>query len=48
MNKEQNETQNLIEFAGKIGKQIEADSLSILNFLKDEANLKSYGFKPET
>ncbi len=43
-----NNTRTLEEFAGKIGKQIEADSLSILNFLKDEANLKSYGFKPET
>ncbi len=43
-----NNTRTLEEFAGKIGKQIEADSLSILNFLKDEANLKPYGFKPET
>ena len=43
-----NNTRTLEEFAGKIGKQIEADSLSILNFLKDEDNLKAYGFKPET
>ncbi|MCZ4694811.1 endolytic transglycosylase MltG [Ancylomarina euxinus] len=43
-----NNTRTLEEFAGKIGSQIESDSLSILNFLKDEASLKPYGFKPET
>jgi len=43
-----NNTRTLEEFAGKIGRQIEADSLSILSFLKDEDNLKSFGFKPET
>lgn len=43
-----NNTRTLEEFAGKIGKQIEADSLSILIFLKDEANLKPYGFNSAT
>lgn len=43
-----NNTRTLEEFAGKIGRQIEADSLNILSFLKDEKNLKSFGFKPET
>ncbi len=43
-----NNTRTLEEFAGKIGRQIEADSLGILNFLRDESNLKQYGFKPET
>ena len=43
-----NNTRTLEEFSGKIGRQIEADSISILNFLKDEANLKAFGFKPET
>ena len=43
-----NNTRTLEEFAGKIGRQIEADSLSILSFLKDEANIKPFGFKYET
>ena len=43
-----NNTRTLEEFAGKIGRQIEADSVSILNFLQDEANLKRYGFKSQT
>ena len=43
-----NNTRTLEEFAGKIGKQIEADSLSLLTFLRDEANIKPYGFKSET
>ncbi|MRT92664.1 endolytic transglycosylase MltG [Ancylomarina sp. 16SWW S1-10-2] len=43
-----NNTRTLEEFAGKIGNQIEADSLSILNFLKDADNLKPYGFNCET
>ena len=43
-----NNTRTLEEFAGKIGRQIEADSVSILNFLQDEANLKPYGFKSKT
>jgi len=38
----------LNQLAGKIGRQIEADSASIMNFLSDEANYAADGFKKET
>jgi UPF0755 protein len=38
----------LNQLAGKIGRQIEADSLQIMNFLSDETNYSDDGFKKET
>jgi UPF0755 protein len=38
----------LNQLAGKIGKQIEADSMEIMNFLSDESNYSADGFKKET
>ncbi len=35
------------QFAGRIGKQIEADSASLINLLNDEDFLKKYGFNTE-
>ncbi len=43
-----NNTRTLENFAGKIARQIEADSLSLLAVLKDEEVIAKYGFKPET
>jgi UPF0755 protein len=40
--------QTLNQLAGKIGKQIEADSSQILTFLTDEPNYSSEGFTKET
>jgi UPF0755 protein len=42
-----NNIRTLNQLAGKIGNQIEADSLHILNFLTDESNFTSDGFKKE-
>jgi UPF0755 protein len=39
-----NNIRYLNQLAGKIGKQIEADSLSIINFLSDDNNYRSDGF----
>jgi UPF0755 protein len=38
----------LAQLAGKVGKQIEADSAAIMNFLSDESNYSSDGFRKET
>lgn len=38
----------LNQLAGKIGKQIEADSVQIMNFLSDDSNYSADGFKKET
>jgi UPF0755 protein len=38
----------LNQIAGKIGKQIEADSIKIMSFLSDESNYFADGFKKET
>jgi UPF0755 protein len=38
----------LYQLAGKIGKQIEADSIQIMSFLSDESNYIADGFKKET
>ncbi len=38
----------LNQLAGKIGKQIEADSMQIISFLSDESNYIADGFKKET
>ncbi|MBK8882450.1 MAG: endolytic transglycosylase MltG [Bacteroidales bacterium] len=38
----------LNQLAGKIGKQIEADSMQIMTFLSDESNYIADGFKKET
>lgn len=38
----------LNQLAGKIGKQIEADSAQIMNFLSDETNYSADGFRRET
>jgi UPF0755 protein len=39
---------SLNQLAGKIGKQIEADSVQIMGFLSDESNYFDDGFKKET
>lgn len=39
-----NNTRTMADFAGKIAKQIEADSLTLLNFLQNDSVAKSYGF----
>ena len=38
----------LNQLAGKIGKQIEADSIQIMSFLSDDSNYIADGFKKET
>jgi UPF0755 protein len=38
----------LNQLAGKIGRQLEADSISIMDFLNDESNYVADGFKKET
>jgi UPF0755 protein len=38
----------LNQLAGKIGRQIEADSVQIMNFLSDETNYSADGFNKET
>lgn len=43
-----NNTRTLEDFAGKIARQIEADSISLLTALRDEKLIAKYGFKPET
>jgi len=43
-----NNTRTLEDFSGKISRQIEADSASILNYLRTDDNLKKLGFKPHT
>lgn len=43
-----NNVRSLNQIAGKIGKQIEADSSQIISFLSDENNFKDDGFKKET
>lgn len=43
-----NNTRTLEDFAGKIAKQIEADSLSLISVLRDESVITKFGFKPET
>lgn len=42
-----NNVRTLNQIAGKIGKQIEADSLEIISFLMDESNYSSDGFNKE-
>jgi UPF0755 protein len=42
-----NNARTLNELAGKIGKQIEADSTQLINFLLDDSNYKSDGFTRE-
>ncbi|MDO9340177.1 MAG: endolytic transglycosylase MltG [Bacteroidales bacterium] len=42
-----NNIRTLNQLAGKIGKQIEADSSQIINFLSDDSNFSSDGFKKE-
>lgn len=42
-----NNIRTLNQLAGKIGKQIEADSSQIINFLSDESNFISDGFRKE-
>jgi len=42
-----NNIRTLNQLAGKIGKQIEADSSQIITFLSDDSNLNSDGFKKE-
>jgi UPF0755 protein len=43
-----NNVRSLNQIAGKIGKQIEADSTQIINFFSDESNFRNDGFKKET
>jgi UPF0755 protein len=43
-----NNIRSLNELAGRIGKQIEADSTEILSFLNDQNNYSSDGFSRET
>jgi UPF0755 protein len=43
-----NNVRSLNQIAGKIGKQIEADSMQIINFFSDENNFRNDGFKKET
>jgi UPF0755 protein len=42
-----NNIRTLNQLAGKIGKQIEADSSQIINFLSNDSNFSSDGFKKE-
>lgn len=42
-----NNVRTINQLAGKIGDLIEADSVSLLNFLSDESNFSSDGFKKE-
>ena len=43
-----NNVRTLNEIAGKIGKQIETDSVKIMTFFSDESNYKADGFSKET
>jgi UPF0755 protein len=43
-----NNVRSLNQVAGKIGKQIEADSLQLIDFFLDGSNYKNDGFKSET
>ncbi|RUT78222.1 endolytic transglycosylase MltG [Ancylomarina longa] len=43
-----NNTRTLEDFSGKISRQIEADSIQILNLLRNKAEIGKYGFLPET
>lgn len=43
-----NNQETLGRLAGRISEQIEADSISLLNTMKDEAYLSANGFSPET
>ncbi|WP_421920136.1 endolytic transglycosylase MltG [Marinifilum sp.] len=43
-----NNTRTLEDFAGKIARQIEADSISLLTALRDKKLIAKYGFKPES
>jgi UPF0755 protein len=43
-----NNTRTIEDFCGKIAKQIEADSLQLLQYLQDENKLKAFGFKKHT
>ena len=43
-----NNVRTLYQLAGKVGGRIEADSAEIINFLTDESNYASDGFKKET
>jgi UPF0755 protein len=43
-----NNVRSLNQVAGKIGKQIEADSASLISFFSHESNYKDDGFKSET
>ena len=42
-----NNIRTLNQLAGKIGKQIEADSISLISFFSDESNFRSDGFNKE-
>jgi UPF0755 protein len=42
-----NNVRNLNQLAGKIGRQLEADSTEIINFLSDDSNYSSDGFSKE-
>ena len=42
-----NNVRTLNQIAGKIGKQIEADSTAIMSFFSDESNYMNDGFKKE-
>ncbi|MBM3420263.1 MAG: endolytic transglycosylase MltG [Bacteroidetes bacterium] len=43
-----NNVRTIHEFAGRIGRQIEADSAVLVQFLEDESNYSSDGFRKET
>jgi UPF0755 protein len=43
-----NNVRSINQIAGKIGKQIEADSAQLISFFSDESNFSSDGFKSET
>lgn len=42
-----NNIRTLPELAGKVGSQIEADSIDLINYLKDRNQLEKHGFTPE-
>jgi UPF0755 protein len=42
-----NNIRTLNQLAGKIGRQLETDSVSLINFLYDDSNYKADGFKKE-
>lgn len=43
-----NNIRTLADLAGRLGRQLETDSLSIIRFLRDESNYRSDGFRAET